>query len=43
MVISNGTVLLRVAKEEQMLKRAFGKQWREWAKRVPYKLFPGIY
>lgn len=33
----------RMKKEDSMLKETFGKQWDEWAARVPYKLCPGIY
>lgn len=34
---------MRVAKEEAMLKKEFGKQWEQWAADVPYKLLPGVY
>ncbi|KAF8890122.1 hypothetical protein BD779DRAFT_1622666 [Infundibulicybe gibba] len=37
------TLIWRMPKEEAMLKDAFGKQWDEWAQRVPYMLFPGIF
>jgi len=33
----------RSKKEDNMLKKEFGKQWEEWAMNVPYRLFPGIY
>lgn len=33
----------RMNKEDEMLKRTFGKEWEEWAERVPYRLVPGIY
>jgi hypothetical protein len=26
-----------------VIKREFGKEWEEWATRVPYMLIPGIY
>jgi protein-S-isoprenylcysteine O-methyltransferase Ste14 len=29
--------------EDEMLKKEFGKKWDEWAKKVPYRLVPGIY
>jgi protein-S-isoprenylcysteine O-methyltransferase Ste14 len=29
--------------EDKMLQRAFGKEWEEWAKKVKYRLLPGIY
>ncbi|KDQ51226.1 hypothetical protein JAAARDRAFT_81522 [Jaapia argillacea MUCL 33604] len=33
----------RPLKEDDMMKKEFGKEWDEWAGRVPYRLFPGIY
>ena len=33
----------RMPVEDTILKRRFGKSWDEWAKAVPYRLFPGIY
>ncbi|KDR75066.1 hypothetical protein GALMADRAFT_69357 [Galerina marginata CBS 339.88] len=36
-------LLARMSKEDAMLKRKFGAQWDEWARRVPYMLIPGIY
>jgi protein-S-isoprenylcysteine O-methyltransferase Ste14 len=35
-------VKARCAMEDRVLKQVFGKQWDEWAKRVPYALVPGI-
>jgi len=35
-------LLLRMPKEDDTLKETFGAQWDEWARRVPYKLIPGI-
>jgi protein-S-isoprenylcysteine O-methyltransferase Ste14 len=32
----------RWEREDRVLKEEFGKQWDEWAKRVPYALVPGI-
>jgi protein-S-isoprenylcysteine O-methyltransferase Ste14 len=29
--------------EDKMLQRALGEEWEEWAKRVQYRLFPGIH
>ncbi|KAG1733690.1 hypothetical protein EDB19DRAFT_1729945, partial [Suillus lakei] len=29
--------------EDKMLQRALGKDWDDWAKRVKYRLIPGIY
>ena len=33
----------RMSKEDMALKNQFGKKWDDWAKRVPYSIFPGIY
>ncbi|TFY77564.1 hypothetical protein EWM64_g6444 [Hericium alpestre] len=42
-----GHVLLgmtrRTAVEDRVLKKEFGVQWDKWAKRVPYRLIPGVY
>ena len=37
------SVPARVPQEEALMKKEFGKEWEDWAKRVPYKLIPGIY
>jgi protein-S-isoprenylcysteine O-methyltransferase Ste14 len=29
--------------EDKMLQRALGKDWENWAKRVKYRLLPGVY
>ncbi|KAF9554401.1 hypothetical protein CPC08DRAFT_175474 [Agrocybe pediades] len=36
-------VFRRVPKEDAALRKNFGKEWEEWAKEVPYALFPGIW
>ena len=36
-------VLARMSKEDMALRNQFGKKWDDWAKRVPYSIFPGIY
>ena len=36
-------VLARMSKEDITLRNQFGKKWDDWAKRVPYSIFPGIY
>ena len=33
----------RMSKEDTALRNQFGRKWDDWAKRVPYSLFPGIY
>ena len=35
--------LLRMKKEDIALRNQFGEKWDDWAKKVPYSLFPGIY
>ena len=36
-------LLARMSKEDIALRNQFGKKWDDWAKRVPYSIFPGIY
>ena len=36
-------LLTRMAKEDVALRSQFGKKWDDWAKKVPYSIFPGIY
>lgn len=36
-------VVMRAPREDELMKKQFGAQWEEWAKRVPYRLIPGIY
>ena len=33
----------RVPKEDDILKETFGKEWDEWASKVPARLIAGIY
>ena len=35
--------LARMSKEDIALRNQFGKKWDDWAKSVPYCIFPGIY
>ncbi|KAI0039168.1 hypothetical protein FA95DRAFT_1504545, partial [Auriscalpium vulgare] len=35
-------VIVRAWKEDIMLQKEFGSEWEEYAKRVPYRLFPGL-
>ncbi|CDO72822.1 hypothetical protein BN946_scf185002.g7 [Trametes cinnabarina] len=37
------SLLSRMAKEDAVLRREFGSQWEEWAKRTPYRLIPYVY
>ncbi|KAF9480314.1 hypothetical protein BDN70DRAFT_833082 [Pholiota conissans] len=34
---------LRPNKEDDMLKKEFGRKWDGWASEVPYRLVPGVY
>ncbi|KAK7045399.1 hypothetical protein VNI00_007650 [Paramarasmius palmivorus] len=36
-------LLVRVEPEDKMIHKQFGKEWEEWAKRVRWKMIPGIY
>jgi len=33
----------RMGREEKELRKAFGGEWDAWARRVPYRLVPGLY
>ncbi|KAG8215324.1 hypothetical protein J3R82DRAFT_8916 [Butyriboletus roseoflavus] len=33
----------RITKEDSMLEKNFGEEWRAWATRVPYRMVPGVY
>lgn len=37
------SLLLRVPKEDEILKATFGEEWEEWAQRVRYRLVPGLH
>lgn len=37
------SLLLRINREDAMLKKAFGDSWTKWSQDVPYRLVPGIY
>ena len=36
-------VFTRAVKEDTYLREEFGQQWVEWQKRVPYRVFPGLF
>lgn len=36
-------MIIRVPREDEVLKKEFGDKWVEWSKRTPYRLIPGIY
>ena len=36
-------LLGRMSKEDRALRKQFGTKWDDWAKSVPYSIFPGIY
>ena len=35
-------VLRRIPAEDEILRKAFGKEWDEWARKVPNRIIPGI-
>ncbi|KAM6494065.1 hypothetical protein JOM56_010426 [Amanita muscaria] len=37
------TLLIRLPTEDELLRKRFGKEWEDWAKRVPYRLIPYVY
>ncbi|KIY65557.1 hypothetical protein CYLTODRAFT_424229 [Cylindrobasidium torrendii FP15055 ss-10] len=42
-VIAYAALVPRMQKEDNMLHEAFGKEWEEWRRRVPYRLVPYVY
>ncbi|KDQ51235.1 hypothetical protein JAAARDRAFT_41298 [Jaapia argillacea MUCL 33604] len=36
-------LLCRAPGEDEMMRKEFGKEWDEWARRVPYRLIPGLF
>ncbi|KAG5651334.1 hypothetical protein H0H81_009042 [Sphagnurus paluster] len=38
-----GVTRSRMQEEDAMLQDRFGKEWEEWARKVPYRLVPGLY
>ena len=42
-ILGSFFLLTRMSKEDIALRNQFGKEWDDWAKRVPYSIFPGIY
>ena len=42
-ISGNFFTLARMSKEDIALRNQFGKKWDDWANRVPYSIFPGIY
>ena len=35
--------VMRAPKEDEVLRKEFGEEWEEWAKRTPYRLYPFVY
>jgi protein-S-isoprenylcysteine O-methyltransferase Ste14 len=42
-ILSSVFLLSRISKEDIALRNQFGMKWDNWAMRVPYSIFPGIY
>jgi len=42
-ILTSVLAFARMSKEDTALRNQFGKKWDDWAKRVPYSIFPGIY
>ena len=36
-------VVVRMEKENDMLRKHFGSEWEAWRKVMPCKIFPGVY
>ena len=43
LILSILFAVARTTKEDIALRNQFGEKWDDWAKRVPYSIFPGIY
>lgn len=41
--LSSFLMRFRINDEDAMLKKNFGKEWEDWASRVPYKVIPWVY
>ncbi|TBU57598.1 hypothetical protein BD310DRAFT_821171 [Dichomitus squalens] len=37
------TAVKRIAVEDAVLRKEFGSQWEEWARKTPYRLIPCVY
>lgn len=37
------SLLLRMPSEDAILRRQFGREWEEWARKVPYRIAPVIH
>jgi protein-S-isoprenylcysteine O-methyltransferase Ste14 len=37
------SLLMRMKEEDEALGRVFGQEWKQWARKVPYSIVPGIY
>lgn len=42
-LLTAAIIFTRVPLEDALLKNRFGKEWDDWAKRVPYRLIPYVY
>ena len=40
---TSAVTLSRMSNEDKALRKKFGKDWDQWAARVPYSVIPGIY
>ncbi|KAH9930469.1 ICMT-domain-containing protein [Epithele typhae] len=43
-MLTIATMLLRrMGKEDEVLRKGFGREWDQWAERTPWFVFPGLY
>lgn len=42
-VITPSILVLRIPKEDGVLKKEFGDEWKAWARKTPYTLIPYVY
>ncbi|KDQ58599.1 hypothetical protein JAAARDRAFT_128755 [Jaapia argillacea MUCL 33604] len=43
LAFASSSVVMRAPVEDECLRKQFGKEWDNWAKRVPSRIIPGIY
>ena len=37
------STVMRIDREDAVMRKEFGREWEEWAKKTPYKLIPYVY
>lgn len=42
-VVAYSRILPRMFQEDEYLRKEFKEEWEQWARKVPYRLLPGVY